>query len=235
MEQQQGRGDEYGGRAEVRTSDGPVQPAVVDLLGVLAYAQLSAFERLAADARLAPALADEHELAGMAAAEHAHYRRLRAHLDGLGVDPDAAMTPFRGPISAFHDSTAPSGWLEGLVKAYVGDAIGRDFYREVAQFVDPVTRDLVLEVLADAGHAEFVVSRVTAAVAAEPTLAGRLALWARRLVGEALAQAQRVAVDRDALASLIVGGSMDLVEVGRLFQRLMEAHSQRMQALGLSA
>lgn len=209
--------------------------AVVDLIGVLAYAQLSAFERLAADARLAPTLADEQELAGMAAAEFGHFRRLRAHLEGRGVDPDAAMAPFRGPISAFHDSTAPTGWLEGLVKAYVGDAIGRDFYREVAQFVDPETRDLVLEVLADSGHAEFVVSRVRAAVQAEPALAGRLALWARRLVGEALAQAQRVAVDRDALASLIVGGSLDLVEVGRLFQRLTEAHSQRMQALGLSA
>ena len=209
--------------------------AVVDLIGVLAYAQLSAFERLAADARLAPTLADEQELAGMAAAEFTHFCRLRAHLEARGVDPDDAMAPFRGPISAFHDSTAPTGWLEGLVKAYVGDAIARDFYREVAQFVDPETRDLVLEVLADSGHAEFVVSRVRAAVEAEPPLAGRLALWARRLVGEALAQAQRVAVDRDALASLIVGGSMDLVEVGRLFQRLTEAHSQRMQAVGLSA
>ena len=209
--------------------------AVVDLIGVLAYAQLSAFERLAADARLAPTLADEQELAGMAATEFAHFRRLRSHLEGRGVDPDVAMAPFREPISAFHDSTAPTGWLEGLVKAYVGDAIGRDFYREVAQFVDAETRDLVLEVLADSGHAEFVVSRVRAAVEAEPALAGRLALWARRLVGEALAQAQRVAVDRDALASLIVGGSMDLVEVGRLFQRLTEAHSRRMQAVGLSA
>lgn len=229
-------GEQAGDRAGEAGGAGSASPeAVVDLVAVLAYGELSAFERLAADARLAPTLADEQALAGMAAAEFAHFCRLREHLVGLGVDPDTAMEPFRAPLVAFHDSTAPTGWLEGLVKAYVGDAIGRDFYREVARFVDPATRQLVLEVLGDSGHASFVVSRVTAAVAAEPVLAGRLALWARRLVGEALAQAQRVAVDRDALASLIVGGSMDLVEVGRLFQRLMEAHSGRMQALGLSA
>ena len=101
--------------------------------------------------------------------------------------------------------------------------------------MDPPTRDLVLEVLADTGHASFAVATVRAAIAAEPALAGRLALWARRLVGEALAQAQRVAVDRDALARLIVGGSGDLVEVGRLLNRLTDAHSKRMQALGLSS
>ena len=27
-------------------------------------------------------------------------------------------------------------WLEGLVKAYVGDGIAPDFYREIATYVD---------------------------------------------------------------------------------------------------
>ena len=209
-------------------------PAVVDLLGVLAYGELSAFERLAADARLAPTLADEQALAGMAAAEYGHYRRLRDHLEGLGVDADTAMAPFVAPLHAFHDLTAPSDWLEGLVKAHVGDGIAQDFYREVAQLVDPATRGLVLEVLADTGQADFAVSRVTAAVTAEPVLRGRLSLWARRLVGEALTQAQRVAVERDALAGLLVGGELDLAGVGRLLQRLTDAHGSRMAALGLS-
>ena len=48
--------------------------------------------------------------------------------------------------------TAPSTWLEGLVKAYVGDGLAADFYREIAEFVDPSTRALILEVLADSGQ-----------------------------------------------------------------------------------
>lgn len=214
--------------------EGVAREAVVDLLGVLAYGELTAFERLAADAGLAPTLADEDALGAMAVAEFAHYRVLRARLTEMGADPDAAMAPFVRPLSNFHDSTRPSDWLEGLVKAYVGDGIGSDFYREVSQFVDPGTRQLVLDVLADAGQSAFAVSRVRAAVAADPAVAGRLALWARRLVGEALTQAQRVAVERDALAGLLIGGSVDLAEIGNLLNRLTEAHSQRMAALGLS-
>jgi hypothetical protein len=209
--------------------------AVVDLLGLLAYVELTAFERLAADARLAPTLADKAALSGMAAAEFGHFRTLRDRLTAMGVDPDAAMAPFVGPLDAFHDGTAPADWLESLVKAYVGDGFAADFYREVAEYVDDDTRDLVLAVLADTGHAQFAVDHVRSAIEADGAIAGRLALWARRLVGEALVQAQRVAVDRDALARLLVGGSVDLAAVGQLLARLTQRHTERMSALGLTA
>src|SRR5205814_3797268 len=143
------------------------------------------------------------------------FRTLRDRLASLGVDPAVAMAPFVDPLDAFHDSTEPADWLEGLVKAYVGDGLVSDFYREVAEYVDDETRDLVHDVLSDTGHAQFAVEHVRAAIAADGVLAGRLALWARRLMGEALVQAQRVAVDRDALARLLVGGSVDLAAVGQ--------------------
>lgn len=225
----------------MRSERGPdYDQAVVDLCGVLAYAELTAFERLAFDARMAPTIGAKAALAGMASAEFGHFQRLSRHLvDTLGVDAEEAMAPFVKPLDDFHDQTAPADWVESLVKAYVGDGIAVDFYREVAELVDDPTKSLVLDVLADTGHSSFVVDQVRAAIAADPTLAGRLALWARRLVGEALTQAQRVAVDRDNLARLIVGdvgGHVgDLAAVGRMFTRLTEAHTQRMATLGLSS
>ena len=177
---------------------------VIDLLGLLAYAELDAFFRLAEDAALAPSLADKAALGGMAVAEFSHFERIRDELQRLGTDPDQAMRPFTGPLEAFHVRTAPSDWLESLVKAYVGDGIAADFYRAVAEVLEPGPRALVLEVLADTGHAQFAVEHVRAAIAADPKVAGRLALWARRLVGEALGQAQRVAAQRPALACLLV-------------------------------
>lgn len=216
--------------------------AVVDLLGVLAYSELSAFERLAADAALAPTVGDKAELAGMAVAEYRHFVRLRDRLVQMGTDPDMAMYPFQSGVDAFHDSTAPADWLEGLIKAYVGDGIGADFYREVAAYLDPASRELVLDVCEDTGHSAFAVDRVRAAIEADPRVAGRLALWGRRLVGEMLSQAQRIAADRDALVTLIVGGmtpagqpAFDLAELSRMFGRLTENHTRRMQTLGLSA
>lgn len=219
--------------------DEQYRQAVVDLLGVLAYGELTAFERLADDAAFAPTIADKAALAAMAVAEYHHFALLRDRLVQLGAAPELAMEPFAEALESFHERTAPGDWLEGLVKAYVGDGIAEDFYREVSAYLDASSRDLVLEVLEDTGHSEFAVDRVRAAIADDPRLAGRLALWGRRLVGEALSQAQRVAAERDALASLLVGGidrpGADLAEVGRMFARLTENHTRRMAALGLSA
>jgi hypothetical protein len=213
---------------------GVEQRAVVDLLGVLAYAELTAFDRLAEDARLAPTLDGRAALARMAAAEVAHHNRLTARLRELGVAPATAMAPFVAPLDAFHDGTRASTWLEGLVKAYVGDGLAADFYREVAAFLPQPDRALVEEVLADTGHADFAVREVRAAIAADRTVAGRLALWARRLVGEALTQSQAVIAEHDELAELIITGTGDLTGVGELLGRLTTAHGARMQALGLN-
>ena len=220
-------------------ADAGYRAAVIDLLAVLAYGELSAFERLCDDAALAPSLSDKAEIAEMAIAEFGHFRLLRQRLVDLEVDPEQAMQPFVAPLEAFHASTAPADWLEGLVKAYVGDSIAGDFYREIAHHLDPGTRDLVLEVFEDTGHSAFVVEKVRAAIAADPRVGGRLALWGRRLMGEALSQAQLVAAERDALAGLLAGGvgrpGVDLVELGRMFTRLTEEHTKRMAALGLAA
>ena len=212
---------------------------VVDLLGVLAYGELSAFERLAADAAMAPTLRDKAALATMASAEMGHFARLRDRLVELGVDPDAAMEPFRSTVDAFHRHTRPADWLEGLVKAYVGDGLAADFYREIAAYVDADTRELILLTLDDTGHFEFVVPRIREAMAKDAKVAGRLALWGRRLVGEALSQAQQVVASRDELSALLAGGSdrpgMDLAAIGRMMARLTEKHSRRMAELGLSS
>ena len=213
-----------------------LDPATVDLLGVLAYGELTAFERLASDAQLAPTIGDKVALASMAAAEFEHFRLLSDFLRAEGLDPEEAMRPFQKAVDGFHEGTTPGDWLEGLIKAYVGDSLATDFYREVAAFLtDPGARGLVLEVLEDTGQASFAVARVKEAVAADPALAGRLALWARRLVGEALIQAQQVAVERDALTELLVGGTGDLAGIARMLNRLTDGHTARMQALNLAS
>lgn len=207
--------------------------AVVDLLGVLAYAELTAFDRLAEDARLAPSLAGRAALARMAGAEISHHVCLVERLQTLGADPEAAMAPFVGALDTFHESTRPNTWLEGLVKAYVGDGLAADFYREIAEFLPEPDRSIVLEVLADTGHADFAVREVRAAIAADRRVAGRLALWARRLVGEAITRTQAVVAERDELGRLIIEGMGDLGGVARLIERITSAHQVRMRALGL--
>ncbi|MBQ0927439.1 ferritin-like fold-containing protein [Saccharopolyspora endophytica] len=214
-------------------SDERYQEGVVDLLAALAYGELSAFDRLAEDARTAPTLTGRAALSSMAAAEIGHYRMLEQALAARGVAVDEAMQPFAQPFEAFNSSTAPHSWLESLVKAYVGDGLAADFYREVAEWLEADTRELVLTVLADTGHSAFAEREVQAACADDRSLRDKLTLWGRRLLGEAITQAQFVVAERDALAELIIKGSGDLTGIGAMFRRLQSNHTKRMGQLGL--
>jgi len=228
------------------TTDAPVprpsldDPAyrqgVIELLGLLGAGEYLAFERLVSEAALAPSLSQRVRVADIAQGELGHHRLIRDRLLEMGVDPDEAMSAFLLPLESYHRMTAPSDWLEGLVKAYVGDSISTDFYREIGAVLDERTAVLVAEVCSELGQTAVVIAEVRAAIARDPRLAGRLALWGRRLLGEMLSQAQSVAAQHDGLAALIlsepVTSQIDLVG---LLERLTAAHVARMTALGLAA
>jgi 1,2-phenylacetyl-CoA epoxidase catalytic subunit len=225
---------EAGAAPPARTVPAPLDAAVVDLLGALAYGELSAFDRLAEDARTAPTLTGRAALASMAAAEMGHYRLLEEHLAGLGVPAEQAMRPFVRAVDGYHRGTAPHDWLESLVKVYLGDGLAADFYRAVAGWLPEPTSSLVRRVLADTGHGAFAEREVRAAIEDGRQVRDRLALWGRRLLGEAISQAQHVVAERDELAAFFVQGSGDLTGIASLFKKLQTEHNRRMATLGLS-
>jgi hypothetical protein len=203
---------------------------VTDLLGMLAYASLLAFDRMAADARLAPDLHRRAILSEMAAVEIANYRLIADRLIEHGAVPATAMLPFLDALSSYHEATEPTDWLEALTKAYIGDGMADDFYRSIAAYLPGAERDLVLQVLHPNPYEEFAADEIRAAIAADPKVAGRLSMWARRLVGEALSQATRVVSEHGDMLALI--GDADLGE--DFFNRLKQAHGDRMAAVGLN-
>lgn len=221
-------------------STSPADPAryntfLRDLLGVMAYGELSAFERLSSDARYSPTLHDRAVLARIAVIEFQHYELVSAKLDAMGLDAEAAMVPFRPSVDQFHERTRPADWFESLMKAYVIDTVSADFYRAVSRDVDSATRALVEQVQADEEATAVLRDRLRAALADDPRLASRLALWARRLLGEALTQAQRVSFEHAFVGGLIGADEEQSKELVReLMRELAAKHSRRMTQLGLA-
>ena len=209
--------------------------AVVDLLGVLAYAELTAFDRLAEDARLAPTLDRPGRAGPHGGGRDRPPRRLTDRLTELGVDPAAAMAPVRlraGHLPREHPAEhLARGPGQGLRRRRAGHRLlPRD--RRVPARARPrrwcsrcsPTPGTPTSPSARCGRP----SRPTAGVA------GRLALWGRRLVGEAITQSQAVIAEHDRLAELIITGTGDLAGVGRLIERITNAHTERMKTLGLN-
>jgi hypothetical protein len=208
---------------------------VTDLLGVIAYGELSGFERLSSDARFSPSLTDRAGLGRLAVQEFEHFELVEAFVAGLGTSIEDAMSPFQASVDAFHERTKPGDWYESLMKAYVIDAFSGDFYRALADSLDPRTRALISRIDSGDGAAHLQ-RRLKEALADDPRLASRLALWGRRLVGEALTQAQRVGIEREYLAGLLFTSEADQNQhTTALFSQLTRNHSRRMSALGLTA
>lgn len=225
---------------------------VVDLFGVMAYGELSAFERLSSDARYSPTLHDRAVLGRMAVCEFEHFDIVRTRLADMGVDVELAMRPFQPSIDSFHDRTRPADWYESLMKVYVIDAISGDFYQAISEHLDPQTRQVINQVRASDESNGLLRDRLKRMLADDPRLASRLALWGRRLVGEALTQAQRVGIEHAFLMGLgdgarLAGGlgnggpgdsgpsPVGRSEVARLMAQLTKNHSRRMSQLGLTA
>lgn len=208
-------------------------PGVVELFALLAYGEVAAFYRLTDEARMAPNLRGRINMASMAAAEMNHYEVLRDALERRGVDVVPAMTRYASALENYHRLTTPSTWLEALVKTYVGDALAADFYLEIAGSMPGEVGDVIRSVLSETGHSQFVVGEVRAAVTASDRQRHRLALWSRRLLGEAITQAQYVLADHDELVDLVMseGGLSQMTD---FFDKLQNTHQARMRELGLA-
>ena len=208
-------------------------PGINELFSLLAYGEVAAFYRLTEEARMAPDMRGRINMARMAAAEMGHYEVLRSTLEARGVDVLPAMTRYAPALEQYHRLTTPSTWLEALVKTYVGDAMAADLYLAIAGSLPDEVADVVRAVLAETVHSQFVVAEVRSAVNASGRQRSRLALWSRRLLGEAITQAQYVLADRDELVDLVLAGG-GLGQVTDLFDRLQRTHDDRMRQLGLA-
>ena len=206
------------------------------MLGLAAEFEFEAFVRLAGDSAVAPSIAERQVIARSATRALERQDQLVARIEELGGDPAEAMAPFDGVVQDFELRTTAGTWSERLLKAFIGYAVADDFLRLLAEGADAKSHELVAGLLGDEGHTELVVAQLSQ-VLADDVAASRLALWGRRLVGDALAVIQGVVVRQPAFGRLLAAGEAQSSEdrVQRVFASLTAEHTRRMERLGLTA
>ncbi|ROR52907.1 tRNA-(MS[2]IO[6]A)-hydroxylase MiaE-like protein [Luteococcus japonicus] len=210
----------------------------IELLGLVAYGSLAAFERTAQASAAATSIDDKLVLARIAAQRFTHLGRLETELARRGSTLKAAMEAFVAPIDSFNQHTEPRTWGEVLVKLCIIGGLVQDFADEISGHLDAGLREILTGSIDDGELASEPGQMLARALQEDPEQQGRLALFGRRMLGEALSQAQRVAAARADLTGLLTGlgqdGGDDLAAISHLMSRLAAAHATRMESLGLA-
>lgn len=216
--------------------------AALNAFALLAAGELVSFARLADDAAHAPELRTRIVLSRMAAADLAPLDEVERFLAEFGIDPevlDDRIWEFREVLAEFDSRTPPRDWWERLVRTYIGYGLMLDLQTAVCQGLQGEAIEVSSDALGDAGLADYVVATLGPAIEADAQLGARLALWGRRVVGEALGIASRLLLSNPGLAQ--AAGAAD--ESGRpvpeqvsgVLNGLTSQHARRMGRLGLTA
>ncbi len=219
------------------------------VVGLLAYAELAAQMRLAIDASRAPNARFRMAQADLSAAAHRRMRALISLLNERGTDGEAQVRAFNNAFDDYEQRTKAETWHERVLKGYVGHSVAVDFCRILIQALPADIRERVDESLSSSDETVVASDILTHSAQEDSVLASRLALWGRRLVGEALNQIQGLVLQYPALASVLAQVAAEQgVEVegegaeataklvtSWLFAQLTADHARRMDRIGLAS
>ncbi|MDR5698931.1 ferritin-like fold-containing protein [Agromyces aerolatus] len=223
-------------------------PEPIAFLGQAAHIQLETFEALAKAVASAPTLGAKEGLSAAAGVALRKHHALIAELRRAGAEPVEVMAPFTPVTDRFREAVARADWYELLLTIHVTAGMLDDFFARLAAGLPNELAGRVRAILERRGADERGVEgrgadgrgvdgrgvddvlrrELERAIAEQPGLADRLALWGRSLVGDALL------VARSALRAAEPPGRGD-EDVEPVFTELIAEHTRRMDALGLTA
>ena len=215
-----------------RVDLGELTPELLPYFGQAAYFELGLFQTLAQVVSTAPALASKENLAPAAGVALTRYEGLVAEIRRHGGDATDAMAAFQPALDEFSHATRGSDWAELLLGSYLTAGLLEDFFLSLSDGLPADARHRVAQIFGGGSIEAVLVAELTACLAADPTLASRLAMWGRRLVGDTLLIAR---------SALHVSGDLAAHEarvelrIEPVFTELIAAHTRRMDGLGLTA
>lgn len=225
--------------SDVPASDAPADSSVADQVVELSTAaQLSSFAELSAGATLAAEPTTRIAISRLAVAQFTAVERGVAQITDGGGSLSQVKSAVRELFDSFHRNTRAQNLRQLLVKAWLCAGMAQDVSHLLAQRLDPTTQAGVEDLLASQRQVSwFAEQHLGGLIGTDTEVTDRLSLFARRVVGEAAAQAQRLAAERPDLFAELTShpaGSVDEVRAStQLIADLVELSAQRMLTLGL--
>lgn len=201
---------------------------MAELLAALSYGERLAERRAADGVALAADGRGRQHQADVSARERQAADLLEARLGELGsLDMQQVFAPF---FDAFFEHTRPADWVELQAFHYVGDAMVADFAEVLIPALDPVSAEVARRTLSSRDEQEaFALNELTRALEQDPGAADRVAVYARRVIGEALTQTRRALNETEAVRDLLGGEEGEK----RLLLDLLDRHRRRLDRLGI--
>ncbi|MFT3661409.1 MAG: ferritin-like fold-containing protein [Gordonia sp. (in: high G+C Gram-positive bacteria)] len=216
------------------TSAAPENSAVTKLYEIFLAGEYAAVRRVIDESEMAPTTRDRVAMMTMMGSEIDHFQVLAERVEAAGGSVEKAVDEHLAVFDEYHRVTEPSDWLEVLVKLYIGDGMVADFSAEMVEVLPEEAREVFHEVLGHTTSSDWARDEVRAAVAADPAIAAPLALWGRRLLGEAITHMQWVLAEDEEVTDLLFARAGALTGAAVFFDNMAERHAQRMADLALA-
>lgn len=202
-----------------------------DFLGQAAYVQLAFFQLYSEISRDSGKLLTTELLAGPAGHALAKHHRLVREIRHRGEDPQALMEPYVVAIDRLSRIARGDSINEALLGIYITQGFLDDFFLGLAARLPSDLAARMNTLFTEDSGSEVVVGILREAILEDPRRAHRLALSGRRLVGDILlAGHAALRIEGDGAGA---GNTAERIEP--VFTELITRHTQRMDALGLTA
>lgn len=203
-------------------------PGIMPFLGLTTYLQLELYEASSRAIAGAPNLKAKEVLARSAGMTLAKHQQFSNELRARGREPHLVMLPYTPVIDSFIERIDTPDWHQHVLSIYLVGGLFDGFFAELAAGLKDRFKNEAIAVLRDDSSRDELRELLAAEIRVDPTLASRLALWGRRLVGDTLL------VSREVL-QLSEGRTFVASHVEPIFTELIADHTRRMDSLGLTA
>ncbi|MFC7767075.1 ferritin-like fold-containing protein [Leucobacter soli] len=153
-------------------------PKIMPFLGLAAYLQLELYEASARAVVGAPALQSKDVLARAAGATLTKHQRLTDEIRRRGHEPHLVMEPFTPMIDRYIERIDTPDWHQYVLSIYLVGGLFDGFFASLAGGLKDGYRNDAIAILNDTAGRVELRDLLAAEIAADPSLANRLALWA---------------------------------------------------------